>query len=222
MFKIGENELSDLVNQTRHDPEFMNKQNNWQQVDFMCERLSNKLNNRKFLELLDIDKAIEITLKEYETLRSEILQNASEISQLILLGLAAIFTIASIGLAPLSDFLTEEDTTIQMPLTVENVSEIIPDDAIKVFNDIKVIKKGFNKELKLRDFNQPVKDEIETKIKEDPILKKGLEGELDLDNAKVIIVGTSNEVEYYLKITRATNGKTIEELGLVPSIVIFN
>ena len=222
LFKIGENELSDLVNQTRHDPEFMNKQNNWQQVDFMCERLSNKLNNRKFLELLDIDKAIEITLKEYETLRSEILQNASEISQLILLGLAAIFTIASIGLAPLSDFLTEEDTTIQMPLTVENVSEIIPDDAIKVFNDIKVIKKGFNKALKLRDFNQPVKDEIETKIKEDPILKKGLEGELDLDNAKVIIVGTSNEVEYYLKITRATNGKTIEELGLVPSIVIFN
>ena len=38
----------------------------------------------------------------------------------------------------------------------------------------------------------------------------------------VIKFGYEVEVEYYLKITRATNGKTIEELGLVPSIVIFN
>lgn len=224
LFDIGENELSDLVRKKRKELNIIeeNDPEKKDRVNKVCQALSEKINNRKFFDLLDINRAIDTTLKEYEALRAEVLQNISDINQIILLGLAAIFTIASIGLAPLSDFLTAEDTTIQMPLNMENITETMPEDVIKLFNEINVIKQGFNKELNFREFTESVRGEIEKKIEEDPTLKKRLEGELDLESAKVIIVGTSNEVEYYLKITRATNGQTIEERGIVPSIIIFN
>lgn len=115
LYTIGENELSDLVNHIQHDPQFTEKANNDDKVDLICDRLSAQLNNRKFFELLDIDQAIEITLREYNTLRTEILQNVSEITQRLFLGLAAIFTISSLGLSPLSTFLNNQQSTSIMP-----------------------------------------------------------------------------------------------------------
>lgn len=129
-----------------------------------------------------INNAIEATLKEYETLRTEILQNQSELNQLILLGLAAIFTIASLGLAPLADFLTEEDITIKIPEEIYNTRP----------NATKVSPNTFwfsNHEQKT--------------------------------NAEEITTNP-NKTEKYLKITRSTNGDTIEKRGIVPNIVIFN
>ncbi len=121
-----------------------------------------------------IDKAIETTLKEYETLRNEILQNQSELNQLILLGLAAIFTIASLGLAPLADFLTEEDITIKIPQEIYDTTLNAPNSG--------------SDQLWFFNHEQQTKDKIEK----------------------------------YLKITRSTNGDTIEKRGIVPNIVIFN
>ncbi|MGK7939109.1 MAG: hypothetical protein AB4062_02935 [Crocosphaera sp.] len=208
-----------------------------QELEERKEERKNKSNHKKFLKLLDIDKAIEITLKEYEALRAEVLQNSSEISQLILLGLAAIFTIASIGLAPLSDFLTVEDTTIEMPLTLKAIDELIniKNGAISIKNkDFNIYNKPNNKQsgemetssIKVRDFFQRIDENIDDPTIQQ-ILDKIIQDNPDLtpfniNTATVIVRDTSNDIQYYLKIERAINNKTIEDKGIVPSIVIFN
>ena len=189
-------------------------------------------NNKSFIELLDINRAIDLTLKEYEVLRSEILQNTSEISQLILLGLAAIFTIASIGLAPLSDFLTEEDTIIDMPLNLEDIYQIIPNPTptsdpipnpidIKIYNHSDDENSTVKKQITLKEFVEQINPQLKDQEIQDILEKNKIKG-LNLDQAQVRIVGSSTEPKYFLRVTKKTNGQTIEERGIVPSIVIFN
>ena len=230
LLDIGENKLSELVYKKQKDTNFPTAGTEKEKVDFICNTLSQELNNRKFFKLLDIDKAIEITLKEYEALRAEILQNTSEISQLILLGLAAIFTIASIGLAPLSDFLTVEDTIIDMPLTLQDIGEIdirmlqptTNDEQVEaeytikggdfiISNDKDIKEENIKKEIELSELDETTQTAIRKKI-----------GQKNLQNEKLIFVGTSNDIEYFLRITKTTNGQTIEQRGIVPSIIIFN
>lgn len=114
--KIGEIELYKIVKKFRRSPEKY-------QLYILIDKFKAHLKTRKLFELLDIDKAIEITLKEYETLRAEILQNLSEITQRIFLGLAAIFTIASLALAPLSDFLGNQEFIIVNGLKKINLED---------------------------------------------------------------------------------------------------
>ncbi|MDJ0583169.1 hypothetical protein [Crocosphaera sp.] len=131
LFEIGEKEISAIISQTKQKLIADTRINNDERVDQICEKLLAEFNRRKFFDVLNIDKAIELTLKEYEALRAEILQNASEVSQLILLGLAAIFTIASLGLAPLAGFLTEEDIEIAEPITIIE-TPVSPDRSVQI------------------------------------------------------------------------------------------
>ncbi|MGK7884273.1 MAG: hypothetical protein AB4057_06530 [Crocosphaera sp.] len=183
LYEIGEIELCKIAQDIRTHPPT-------DAVDDLVKKFKKYLNNRKFIDILDINRAIDTTLKEYEALRAEILQNASEINQLILLGLAAIFTIVSIGLAPLSDFLTVEDTIIDMPLTLKDIGKIETIISTTDEEQEKQITKYINNEG-FRIFNDNEKKE-------------------------------KNGKKDFLRITKITNGETIEKRGIVPSIIILN
>nr|MDJ0511358.1 hypothetical protein [Crocosphaera sp.] len=214
-------------------------------VPRLIEELSPFGHSKKFFKLLNIDKAIEITLKEYETLRAEILQNQSELSQLILLGLAAIFTIASLGLAPLADFLTVENTIIEMPLQLEKISDIFKQKQafISIDNVNYKIDNEHEKQqltvietppIKLREVLEKIDSNTNKKTIEETLVEikeiinqeyidNGLEpNKFDIETAEVLIRGKSKNPKYFLKITRAIDGETIEKQGIVPSIVILN
>ncbi|GBF80169.1 hypothetical protein [Aphanothece sacrum] len=124
---IGEVELCNIVNETRKKQFNILNKHKSQKVECVYKRLSEQLNNRKFIKSLDIDKAIEITLKEYETLWAEILQNIQERNQLIGLGLAAIFTVAGFGLAPLAGFFTVEEISVKTPIEIQRIDDKVSD-----------------------------------------------------------------------------------------------
>ncbi|WP_013323728.1 hypothetical protein [Gloeothece verrucosa] len=101
---MGEIDLCELANSSKDN------------LEKFLEDSYKILNEKYYIKYLPaFDKAIEIMLKEYETLRNEILQAFQERLQLNLLGLAAIFTLAGLGLAPLPNLLTTEITTVTEP-----------------------------------------------------------------------------------------------------------
>ncbi|MGK7955459.1 MAG: hypothetical protein AB4063_09390 [Crocosphaera sp.] len=238
---IGDIILYRKVKQCRKDYESKtNDSEKDAEKENFCNNFPNTLkrrsNNKSFIDLLDINRAIDFTLKEYEALRAEVLQNTSEISQLILLGLAAIFTIASIGLAPLSDFLTVEDTIIEMPLNLKDIKIeagdlSITDNKFKIYNEPKQVGSSQTElePIRFREFlnsisidGKQITDEQIDEILNSFRNKYKIDDQLDLNKAEMIIRDTPDNTKYSLKIKRTTNGQTIEERGIVPSIVIFN
>ncbi|MGK7932853.1 MAG: hypothetical protein AB4041_15680 [Microcystaceae cyanobacterium] len=115
-----------------------------------------------------IDQTIEITLKEHETLRNEILQNMSNRSQLILLGLAAIFTVAGLALTPLTGLLTTETTLIEPSANI-------------------IVMDNTQDKKKLYEINLSQSSE-ETKEEELKITRKTTEGTIKTAMIPVIIV----------------------------------
>ncbi|WP_107669506.1 hypothetical protein [Cyanothece sp. BG0011] len=152
---IGESKLSYVVYTVKKENYRISYVPN--KLKNVYEALSTELNNRKFFELLDIDQAIEITLKEYETLRAEILQNLSEITQRIFLGLAVIFTIASLALAPLSDFLGNQESITVNDLNLNNDNlqdtKVIISDIDSAFGTVS-IKGNLNIQNKVNLFDE--------------------------------------------------------------------
>ena len=99
---IGELELSNLILDVNNNNRIKNK----------VKAIKNKFKSIKYFQTIDLEKIIEIKLKEYETLRAEILFHIQNRTQIILLGLTGIFAIATLALTPLTDFFTAEKITI--------------------------------------------------------------------------------------------------------------
>lgn len=100
--QIGEKDLFNLIS----DVKAHKKPKYW------IRTIRKRLRAIKYFQVIDIEKAIEIKLKEYEALRAEILFHMQNRTQIILLGLTGIFAIAGLALAPLTDFFTTENITL--------------------------------------------------------------------------------------------------------------
>jgi hypothetical protein len=123
------------------------RRNRYRSIERFCSDIKNEL-KRQMQIYLELDKSIEITLKEYDTLREEIILRLQARYQFVTLALAAIFTIAGFGIAPLTGLLTSEKTTITLQpnheITVQEKSDK-PKISISNFNTEKCPEDPENK-----------------------------------------------------------------------------
>ena len=108
LIDIGETELCNLIISIQNNSKILNK----------ISAIKNQFLLIQYLQSTDIERAVEIVLKEYETLRSEILFYMQNRTQIILLGLTAIFTIGGLAIYPLNDFFTTENIEIPGVLNI--------------------------------------------------------------------------------------------------------
>lgn len=90
-----------------------------QKIDVIIEQFYKaQIYKAQITQHTEINIAIETILKEYEVLRTEILFFMQNRTQIILLGLATIFTIGGLAITPLADFFTTENIEIPGALSI--------------------------------------------------------------------------------------------------------
>lgn len=102
---VGEIELYNLILDVKNN-------NKLQTTKQKIKRIRHKFRLIQYFQPTEINQVIEIYLKEYETLRQEILFYMQNRTQIIFLGLTGIFAIAGLALTPLTDFFTTEEIKI--------------------------------------------------------------------------------------------------------------
>ena len=112
---IGETDLANIAYQIRTNQIILLNRN---KIQTLSDYLDKHITFQKILDFLDKNKSIDIILKEYEMLRNEIINFFQNRIQLITLGLAAIFTLVGLGLAPLTNFLTTDKITFNHPVSI--------------------------------------------------------------------------------------------------------
>ena len=98
------------------------KQKNPRNTTIWVSEIRSKLKAKNYFQAISVEQFLEAKLKEYETLRAEILFHMQNRTQIMLLGLTGIFAIAGLALTPLTDFFTAENITL--PLKNEVVISI--------------------------------------------------------------------------------------------------
>ena len=112
---IGERDLADIAYQIRTSAIRLRGKS---KINTLIFYLNKHIYFQRSLNIIDINQSIDIILKEYEMLRNEILNLFQNRIQIITLGLAAIFTLVGLGLAPLTDFLTTDKITFNHPVSI--------------------------------------------------------------------------------------------------------
>ncbi|MGK7897827.1 MAG: hypothetical protein AB4372_30480 [Xenococcus sp. (in: cyanobacteria)] len=102
---VGEIELSNLI---------LDINNNNASAQDKKRAIKNKFRNIKYFQAINLEKIIELKLKEYETIRAEILFHMQNRIQIILVGLTGLFAIAAVALTPLTDFFTAKEIIIPL------------------------------------------------------------------------------------------------------------
>ncbi len=115
---IGEKDLADIAYLIRTNQTKFLKFRRKSKINRLILYLKRYIYWQNKLNIRDVNKSIDIILQEYETLRTEILNIFQNRTQLIILGLAAIFTLVGLGLAPLTDFLTTDQITLNHPVSI--------------------------------------------------------------------------------------------------------
>ena len=113
--QIGETDLANIAYQIRTSPTRLQIKS---KINTLTFYLNKHIYLQRALNIVDVNKSIDIILKEYEMLRNEILNLFQNRIQIITLGLAAIFTLVGLGLAPLTDFLTTDKITFNYPVSI--------------------------------------------------------------------------------------------------------
>ena len=130
---IGERELANTVYKIRKDKGYFSEES---KIKTLIYFLGKSIYSPRKSNIIDANKSIDIVLKEYETLRNEILNLFQNRIQLVTLGLAAIFTLVGLGLAPLTDFLTTDKITFNHPVSITVQETKKTDNKLKLNFDI--------------------------------------------------------------------------------------